>query len=183
MRPQSVEHLLTAEEAFWLDPAARWQLVEGRIVELSPVKQRHGKILTRLAHRVNEVVERDGLGEVYTGDVGFILRRNPDTVRAPDLAFIRRGRLPAEEPETFSEVVPDLAAEILSPSDRWSDVEEKIAEYLAAGVTVVWILDPSRNEVRVHRADRALEILGADALLTEPTLLPSLRVPLRDLFA
>ena len=182
VRSQQIAHLLTAEEAFWLNPSERWELVEGRIVEMSPVKKRHGRILARLAHRFEEHVERNRLGEVYVGDVGFILRRNPDTVRAPDLAFIRKERLPAlEEEEGFSAVVPDLAVEIPSPSDRWTEVEAKIAEYFAAGVKAIWIVDPSRDEVRSFHPGKAVRTLAKADTLEEPELVPGLKLSLADL--
>lgn len=181
MRPENIVHLLSAEEAFWLNPAERWELVEGRIVEVSPVKKRHGRILVRLARRLEEHVEAHRLGEIYGGDVGFILRRNPDTVRAPDLAFISRARLPEVEEETFSTVLPDLAIEILSPSDRWADVEQKIAEYLQAGVVSVWILDPSRNEARTFRRGEAARVFVSGDRISEPDLLPGLELDVASL--
>ena len=183
MRPEKIAHLLTAEEAFWLNPCERWELVEGKIVEMSPVKKRHGRILVRLARRLEEHVEANRLGEVYAGDVGFILRRNPDTVRAPDLAFIRRERLPAVEEETFSSVMPDLAIEILSPSDRWTEVERKIAEYLQVGVASVWAVDPSREELRIYRPGQASITLGKHDQLEDPELLPGLKLQVAALFS
>jgi Uma2 family endonuclease len=183
VRPQEIAHPLTAEEAFSLDLSDRWELVGGRVVELSPVKKRHGRIFARLARRMEEVVERDRLGEVYAGDVGFILRRNPDTVRAPDLAFITTARLPATEEEGFSQVVPDLVVEILSPSDRWTEVERKISEYLAASVRVIWIVDPSQDQVHAYRPGRTPEVLGKTDTLEEPDLLPALRLSLAELLA
>jgi Uma2 family endonuclease len=181
VRPEEIAHLLTAAEAFWLNPVERWELVDGRIVELSPVRKRHGRILVRLARRLEEHVEAHRLGEVYGGDVGFILRRDPDTVRAPDLAFIRTARLPEVEEETFSSVVPDLAIEILSPSDRWAEVEQKIAEYLKAGVTSVWILDPSRNEARVFHHGEVARVVAAGDRIAEPDLLPGLELDVASL--
>ena len=108
-------------------------------------------------------MEQNRLGEIYVGDVGFILRRNPDTVRAPDLAFIRKERLPALEEEGFSTVVPDLAVEILSPSDRWTEVEAKIAEYFTAGVKAIWIVDPDGDEVRKTERSHALALSAREA--------------------
>ncbi len=186
MRPETIAHLLTAEEAFWLNPSERWELVEGRIVEMSPVKKRHGRILMRLGHRLEGHVQAHHLGEVYVGDVGFILRRSPDTVRAPDLAFIRRERLPAVptvEEETFSSVMPDLAIEILSPSDRWTEVERKIAEYLQAGIASVWAVDPSREELRVYRPGQASVTHTKSDTVEDPELLPGLKLAVAALFS
>jgi Uma2 family endonuclease len=183
VQPEKIAHLLTAEEAFWLNPCDRWELVDGRVVEMSPTKKRHGRILMRLGRRLEEHVQRHQLGEIYAGDVGFILRRNPDTVRAPDLAFIRRERLPAVEEETFSSVMPDLAIEILSPSDRWGAVEQKIAEYLSAGVASVWAVDPSREELRVYRPGQVSVTLGKDDQIEDPALLPGLKLQVAALFS
>lgn len=183
MRPEAIAHLLTAEEAFWLNPVERWELVDGRIVEVSPANRRHGRILARLARRLEEHVEAHHLGEAYAGGVGFILRRNPDTVRAPDLAFIRSARLPQVEEEIFSSVVPDLAIEILSPSDRWGEVEQKIAEYLRASVASVWVVDPSREELRVYRAGQPPVTLGKHDQVEDPDLLPGLKLQVASLFS
>jgi hypothetical protein len=84
-------------------------------------------VMQPLARRLDEFVEAHDLGEIYVGDVGFVLKRDPDTVRGPDLAFVRNERVAAvEAAETFSDVMPDLCAEILSPSDRWADVEREL---------------------------------------------------------
>ena len=150
---------------------------------MSPVGKRHGRILVRLARRLDEHVEANRLGEVYAGDVGFILRRSPDTVRAPDLAFIKRERLPAVEEETFSSVMPDLAIEILSPSDRWAEVERKSAEYLQAGIASVWAVDPSREELRVYRPGQASVTHTKSDTVEDPELLPGLKLAVAALFS
>lgn len=181
VRPEQIAHVLTAEEAFWLNPCEHWELVDGRIVELSPVRPRHGIVLKRLTRLLDEFVEQHDLGELYVGDVGFVLRRNPDTVRAPDLAFIRKARVPPTEPDTFCEVIPDLAVEILSPSDRWASVERKVAEYLAAGVGTVWVIDPAGRTARIYRQDQPPQMLTETDSLLEDPLFPSLRLDLATL--
>jgi Uma2 family endonuclease len=186
VRPERIAHRLTAEEAFWLDPCEYWELVEGRIVQMSPTRWRHGKVLRRLARSLDEFVEAHDLGEIYVGDVGFVLRRDPDTVRGPDLAFVRKERVAAvEASETFSEVMPDLCAEILSPSDRWADVERKVAEYLAAGVPVIWAIDPNGPQgltARIYSPGQPPRTLGEGDALEDPDLFPGWRLGLADLF-
>ena len=143
--------LVTAEELQRL-PRGRWgyELVEGRVIRMSPVGFEHGRIVVRLLVRLEEHVRRASLGVVLT-EVGFKLRSKPDTVRGPDVAFIRRDRLPAADPRAFWSGPPDLAIEVLSPEDRPSEVSDKVAEYLAYGVRCVVVVDPHQQIVTSHR--------------------------------
>ena len=183
VQPEQSASLLTAEQAYRLDPDGRWELVEGRLVDVSPVRPRHGKLLGRLTARLVPFVEQHDLGEVYTGDVGFVLKRNPDTVRGPDLAFVRKERVPAvDAAETFPDVAPDLVVEVLSPSDRWPAVERKVAEYQGAGVPLVWAIDDSSRTARAYRPGRPVGMLSEGDALEAPDLLPGFRLVLQDLF-
>jgi Uma2 family endonuclease len=172
----------TAEEAFWLNPPGSWELIDGRFVFMSPTGVRHGVLVTRIARILSELVEGNRLGFVLTADVGFILRRKPDAVRAPDIAFLRSQRLAAGLPSEFFEGAPDLAVEIMSPSDRWPDMERKAQEFLAAGTTAVWVLDPEQKTARV--CDRTgVRLLGATDELACPSLLPGFVLRLTDIWA
>src|SRR4029077_19991887 len=109
---------------------------------------------------MNHVVPRD-LGQVVAGDVGFTLSRGPDTVRGPDVAFVRRGRVPRPLPSAYAELAPDLAVEILSPSDRSGETLAKVADWLNAGTRLVWVIDPWRRQARVYRQDGTLATVEA----------------------
>jgi len=111
----------------------RLELVRGEMVEMSRPKPRHGHICSKIDRRLGNFVEANELGWVLSNDTGVIVERDPDTVREPDLCFYSFKRMPAL-PETYSELAPELAVEVLSPDDRPSDVREKLRKYLAAGV-------------------------------------------------
>jgi Uma2 family endonuclease len=170
--------LHTAEEALRLNPTELWELVEGRLVVVSPAGARHGRIVARVSRALSDFVEGRRLGFVLTGDVGFVVRRRPDTVRAPDVAFVREDRFPDGLPAEFIEGAPDLAVEVLSPGDRWPEVASKAAEFIAAGAIVVWAIDPADEQARVYTADGERGVVALEA----PTLLAGFRLPLRQLW-
>jgi Uma2 family endonuclease len=158
--------LVTAEELErFPDDDYRYELVEGRVVRMSPVGWRHGKVVVRLAAMLADYVQQWKLGEVVTG-VGFVLVTKPDTVRAPDLAFVRQERIPPVDPRGFWRGAPDLAVEVLSPDDRASEIRDRLDEYLRFGVTLVLVVDPEQNTVSIHRRFAPPIVLqGAAAVL------------------
>jgi Uma2 family endonuclease len=172
---------VTAEEATRLDPSGLWELVEGRIIPLSPAGARHGRIVVRVSHVLHAFVEARQLGAVLAGDVGFILRRKPDTVRGPDVAFLRAARWPTPAPAEFIDGPPDLAIEILSPDDRLGAVSKKVREYLAAGAIAVWVIDPGAETATSYSAAGTVA-LGREASLTCPELLGDFALPLAALW-
>ena len=113
-------------------------------------------------------VEANGLGQVYAGDTGFTLARSPDTVRAPDIAFIRRDRVPDPEPPGYPDLAPDLAVEVQSPSHRPGEMLAKVADRLRSGTGLVWVIDPERRQARVYRQDGTEDLVpGGEALSGE----------------
>jgi Uma2 family endonuclease len=156
--------LVTAEELEkFPDDDYRYELVEGRLIRMSPVGLPHGEIVMNIGARLLPHVRRQGLGLVVT-EVGFTLKRNPDTVRAPDVAFIRRDRLPADR-RGFYNGPPDLAIEVLSPDDTRSEVRDKVAEYLACGVPLVIVVDPDEQSATVSRPTmEPVRLSGNDVL-------------------
>jgi len=147
--------LVTAEELQrFPDDDHRYELVEGRVIRMSPVGFQHGRIVSGILVLFSAHVRQAGLGVVLT-EVGFKLRSKPDTVRAPDVSFIRSDRLPAADPLAFWSGPPDVAIEVLSPDDRSSEVNEKVEEYLAYGVRCVVVVDPSDRIVTSFRPGSA----------------------------
>ena len=181
----TAKKLLTAEEfALLPDDGHRRELIDGEVIELAPGNFRHGEIGGNVLVEISVFVRERGLGRVSTLDPGFTLRRDPDRVRAPDVAFIARDRLPPEEDleHGFPEIVPDLVVEVVSPGDTATDVQEKVEEWLAAGVRLVLVLYPRTRTVMAHRGLNEAHRYGpADTLDAEPVL-PGFACPVARLF-
>lgn len=175
---------MTAEQLAQLpDDGWRYELIDGEPQRMAPAGKRHGRIALKLGRRVGDYVEQAGLGECYGAETGFLVGRDPDTVRAPDLAFIRADRDSFLDEVGFSEIVPDLVAEVVSPSDRASAVTRKALFWLEAGVRLVWVIDPEAQVVTVHRGGDVIGLLqGEDAILSGEDVLPGFSARLADLF-
>ena len=149
---------------------------------MSPAGANHGRIASRLHRRIAEHVEDHQLGEVFAAETGFFLSRNPDTVRAPDVAFVTKNRLHLVPPRGYFPGPPDLAVEVLSPDDSASEVLAKVEDWLSAGTKEVWIADPLRNTIAIHRQDQAMRVFSVDERLTSESLLPGFRMALSEVF-
>jgi Uma2 family endonuclease len=113
-----------------------------------------------------------GAGQIFAAETGFTLFRAPDTVRAPDIAFVRRERLPDPVPAGYLELAPDLVVEVLSPNDRPGEVLAKIGDWLEAGARLVWVIDPERRRARIYRPDGSDASIQEDENLSGEDLLP-----------
>lgn len=159
-------------------PDKSTELVRGVLVVREKPGYRHGAVTWRLAKRIGDHVDAHGLGEVLAADTGFKVASDPDTVRAPDIAFLSNERIPGQEPRGFMEFAPDLAVETLSPGDRPGEVLAKVGDYLDAGARLVWVVDPERLVVRVYRADGTESVLREDEVLDGEDVLPGFSCPL-----
>jgi Uma2 family endonuclease len=170
----------TAEQLLEATDLPPCELVRGELRIISPASPRHGRLVMRISGLIlNHVVERQ-LGEVYAADTGFWLERKPDTVRAPDIAFVSASRF--SEPERgYFEGAPDLAVEMLSPDDRAGEVLEKVQDYLAAGTRSVWIIDPRSRTVTVYRQGGGAAVLRETDTLTDEVV-PGFEIPVRLIF-
>jgi Uma2 family endonuclease len=175
---------ITADELFRMrDDGYRYELVAGRLRKMTPAGALHGVIGSRLGAAISAHVDLHHLGVVFSADTGFKLATDPDTVRAPDVAFVARARIPASGlPTGYWSGPPDLAVEVLSPTDRRSEIDEKIEEYLQTGARQVWFVDPSARRVTIHRANAAPESFGESDTLDGGDLLPGFRYQLSRLF-
>lgn len=175
--------LVTAEQLLEYPDSKRYELVRGEPQIREPPGGLHGWLAARLAARLSDHVERHGLGTVLV-EAGYVLRTAPDTVRGPDVSFISRIRRPPDQiPDQFIPGAPDLAIEILSPSSRWPQVEEVLADYFASGARVVWVVDPRERRVIARYPGRPAVILAGDDFLDGGDVLPGFRLGLVDLFA
>jgi len=174
--------LVTADELERMpEDDYRYELVRGRLIRMSPAAPRHGNVTVIIAALLWQHVRANGLGQVWT-EVGFRLASSPDTVRAPDVAFVRHDRLPAKDARGFYRGAPDVAVEVLSPDDTPADIREKIDDYFAASTPVVVILDPDAEEATVHRPGASPVTLGTDDTLDLDDVVTGFRLPLRDVF-
>jgi Uma2 family endonuclease len=163
------------------------ELIRGQLKE-KPMTYRnrfHTRAVTRIAHELERWLEQrsEPRGEIHTGEVGCILRRDPDTVVGIDVAFFSADVVARQSDETtLVEGAPRLAVEVLSPSDRTEEIRDKVLEYLAAGVELVWVVDPYFHTVTVHRPASRPEMFNDEETLTGGTVLPGLEIAVADLF-
>ena len=174
----TAEALMTAEEFGQRpDPGHPEELVQGRIVSMPPPDRRHGSVCLKAGRILGNFVEEHDLGHAMSNDSGVITERDPDTVRGADVAYYSYARLPKGPlPTGYGPEVPELVVEVVSASDRWRDIHEKVAEYLRAGVLVVVVLDPTPQTAHVFGADDAPRALGPEDELILPGILEGFRV-------
>lgn len=149
---------------------------------MSPSGGPHGTASSRVSFYINSIVYGEALGETFAAETGFFVERDPDTVKAPDFAFVCYERLPDPLPEGYVPLVPDLAVETRSPSDTAREVAQKVEEWLAAGVRMVWVIEPKKRTVTTYRAGRPAQVLGAEDILDGEDVLPGLAVPVERIF-
>ena len=177
--PMPPAALLTAEQLARLEiPNKRTELVRGVLVVREPAGYTHGRVAMNVAVKLGVHVERTQAGQLFAAETGFTLARQPDTVRAPDVAFVRRERLLDPATRGLPDLAPDLVVEVLSPDDRPGEVLAKVADWLSAGCPLVWVIDPDRRSARVYRADGSVAVLEADAALDGEDVLPGFTCPL-----
>ncbi len=176
--------LMTADELLAMPRGQfRYELIDGELKKMSPPGHIHGRITMRLASPLAQHVVERRLGEVYAAETGFKLRSNPDTVRAPDIAFIRQARVDhVGEQKGYWPGAPDLAVEVLSPDDRVGEVEEKVSEWLAAGTKQVWIVSPRLRTVTIYRSLSEITTLTDKDTLDGGDVVPGFRITVEELF-
>jgi Uma2 family endonuclease len=173
---------VTVEEFAEMPLQGVWELVDGEPIELSPAAGRSGWISGNLFALLASHVRQSQLGWAFPPETGFILFDDRQTVRSPDAAVVLGDRL-AAPPDNFIPLAPDLAVEVLSPSDRMADALAKIAMYLDAGVQLVWLVDPASQSVTIFRPDAIPTRLGVGDTLDGGDVLPGFSVPVAEIFA
>jgi Uma2 family endonuclease len=174
--------ITTAEQLLRATEIGRCELVRGELRMMIPPGFEHGRVVVNLSSPLDNHVRAHGLGVVVAAETGFLLSRDPDTVRAPDIGFLVTERS-AGPARGYYPGAPDLAVEVLSPDDRPGYVRDKVAEWLEAGARAVWVVDPRRKAVVVHDPVQGAVTLELDGTLRGGTLLPGFEIPVRDIFA
>ena len=174
--------LVTADEfEKWPEEEGKTELVDGRVVSMSQVGYRHGRVVGRIVSLLDQHVRVQDLGVVVL-EVGFTLRRHPDTVRAPDVAFLRKERIPAIEPLGVWEGPPDLAIEVLSPDDRPGEMRRKVRDYLTGSVAVVLVVDLDKQSITVSRASTPAVTLRENDTLDIGDVVSGFHCTVREIF-
>ncbi len=181
MQMEANAALMSAEELERLDiPGKSTELVRGQLIVREPPSAYHGHVAGKLFFLLGQHVYPRNLGWLFSQDTGFRIASNPDTVRAPDVAFASRERIPVLQRRGYGAFAPDLVAEVLSPDDRPGEVLSKVGDWLAAGVKLVFVIDPDRREARVYRADGTQAVVGDNDTLDGEDVLPGFACRLGD---
>jgi Uma2 family endonuclease len=177
--------LITADEFLLIpDDGLRHELVRGEVTTMTLPGGEHGEIAAQILIMIGVFVNPRGLGKTYAAETGFLIERDPDTVRGADVAFVRaeklRGVVDRKKHLAFA---PDLAVEVISPSDRAAEVQAKVNDWLAAGCSMVWVVDPDRRTVAIHRAGTKPLRLTEDQTIDGAEVLPGFACRVADFFA
>lgn len=175
--------LVTAEELARLsDDGYRYELVEGRLVRMSPVSFEHGRVVFRVGFLLSHHLEKQPSGVIGT-EIGFLLASNPDTVRGPDIAFVKSDRVPTAGGHGYFKGAPDLVIEVLSPGDRPRETRRRIDGYIERGVSLVVVIDPGHKTAIAFRPNGPSIALRSESdELDLGDVIPGFRCQLRDIF-
>ena len=181
---RTLKKLFTAEELMCLPTnGRRLELVKGKVYEMAPAGGRHGHAANRAAVRLTVHTDSAGLGHIFTAETGFILRRDPDTVRAPDVSFVSISRLRLEDiPDGYIDLVPDLVVEVVSPGDTRREVREKVEQWLRAGVRLVWVIYAITRTATIYRSLDDVSYLTEADFLDGEDVVPGFTCRLGNLF-
>ncbi len=164
------------------EDGVRYELDEGELIRMTFPTPRHNDLVGSIYVLLREHVKSHSLGKVLPSDTGFVLSGDPDTLRGPDVCFVSEPRASGLDMDRNIEGAPDLAVEVVSPSDSAQDLNKKVKQYFAAGCRMVWVVYPVTRDVAVHQADGSSHQVSGKQELTAPDLLPGFAVPVSTLF-
>jgi Uma2 family endonuclease len=180
-----IRQQVTADELLHMpDDGFRYELVQGELRRMTPAGNVHGRVAMSFAWRLARHVEENRLGTVYAAETGFRLATDPDTVRAPDVAFVSRNRVEAVgELEGFWPEAPQLAVEVISPGDSYADVEEKVFGWLDAGTKIVVVINPRQRSATVYKSPTNIAVLSETEVVDGGDIVPGFELTVREIFA
>lgn len=175
----------SADDLFALPKdGSRYELVKGELRTMPPSGGDHGRYAMRVSLPLGNHVVDASLGELMAAETGFRINRDPDTVRAPDVAYLAKERLPPLGMHRgFYDLAPDLAVEVLSANDSYSEVQEKMIDWLDAGVRMVILVDPRRRNVTIYRSRADIQILDESDTISGGDVVPGWTLPVAKIFA
>ena len=176
--------LMTADELFVMPrDGFRYELVKGELRKMSPAGGEHGAVIFNLSILLGQHIKANNLGQGFGAETGFKIASDPDTVRAPDIAFVRRERIPSTGVhENFWPIAPDLVVEVVSPGDTFQEVEDKMEQWLAAGTSAVWVVNPKRRSVSAYRSMTDVTRLSDADELDGGEVVPGFRCKVSEIF-
>lgn len=180
----AITRLLTVEDLEQMgSEGEELELYDGVPREHPGMSMRHGRMGFRIGFFLGNVVYPRGLGELFTSDTLFTLGRNPDTVVRPDVAFIQSDRMPPEDEwDRISRIPPDLAVEVVSPTNRLVEILDKIVRYQAAGVPLIWLVEPRHRTVTVYPLGQDPHTLREADTLDGGDVIPGFTLPIAEIF-
>jgi len=158
------------------------ELIDGRVVRMNPIGRSHAYVAANLSMTLNQFVRQHKLGEVLVGEIGIFIQRGPDRIRAADIAFVSTERLAQTTESGYLKTAPELAVEIISPSDRWQGVRAKLEDYFTIGVHRVWIVEPDNRAVLVYRSSTEMRKLSEGDTVIGEGALDGFSLPVAELF-
>ena len=179
-RPKAQQ--ITGEELLAMGDIGPCELIDGRVVRMNPIGRSHAYVAANLSMTLNQFVRQHKLGEVLVGEIGIFIQRGPDRIRAADIAFVSTERLAQTTESGYLKTAPDLVVEIISPSDRWQDVRDKLEDYFAIGVHRVWIVEPDNRAVLVYRSSTEMRKLSEGDTVIGEGVLDGFSLPVAELF-
>jgi len=180
----TITKLVTADELIAMpDDGFRYELVKGELIRMSPTGHEHGIVAMNVAGPLHQHVKSNKLGAVYAAETGFIIEQNPDTVRAPDVAFVAKERIAqAGKVKSYWIGAPDLGVEVISPGDTVGEVESKVTEWLEAGTRLVWLVSPKLRTVTIYRSLTDITTLTEKDTLDGSHVVPGFRIAVGEIF-
>ena len=180
---QTTTGIITGSDLLAMGDIGPCELIDGVIVKMSPAGGLHGFLELRLALLVGGFIKDRAVGFCMVGEVGIYIRHEPDRIRGADLAVWSNAKLPDGPPVGYAEIAPDLVVEILSPTDRWADMRQKIDDYFSIGVDTLWIVDPDEETVYLYHSASHRTVLGVGDTLAGTGPLTGFILPVSELFA
>lgn len=174
--------LMTIDDLCEIEEPGRYDLIRGELRSMAPAGQEHGEIEMNILSALWDFVREQRLGRVYPGDTGFILSASDQTVLSPDASFVSTERVPTENKAPFLPISPDFAVEIVSPSDRSTDLLEKVVEYLNAGTQLVWVVDRRMRMVTAYTSGLDAHVYTDTDMLDCGDVIPGFQIRVSDIF-